>query len=126
MLSIRRFHLAAMQDYPCVFPNIDAVASNSDQISLGIVQAIEEAGRKGILVGGVDAMPDALTAVKEGRMFCTVFQDAKGQARNALDAAVKPARGEKVRKFIYVPFELVMKENVDQHMERSKQSEDSC
>jgi inositol transport system substrate-binding protein len=116
----REVALAQMQAYLRIFPNIDAVASNSDQLSLGIVQAIEESGRKGILVGGVDAMPDALTAVKEGRMFATVFQDAKGQARNAVDAAVKLAKGEKVPKNIYVPFELVTKTNVDQYTQRNQ------
>jgi ABC-type sugar transport system substrate-binding protein len=112
--------MAKMQDYLRIFPNIDAVASVSDQMSLGAIQAIEEAGRHGIYVAGVDAMPDALQAIKDGKMTCTIFQDANSQGRNALEAAVKLARKEKVDKFVWVPFVLVTADNVNTFMGRNK------
>lgn len=92
---------------------IDAVVSNNDEMALGALIALRQAGRspKQILVGGVDATPDALAEMAKGDLAVTVFQDAKGQGRKALDNAVKLARGEKVEQFDFVPYELVTPEN---------------
>ena len=92
---------------------IDAVASNNDEMAIGAIMAIQQAriapGK--ILVGGVDATPDALAEVAKGTLAVTVFQDARGQARSALDAAVKLSRGGTVDSFVWIPFELVTREN---------------
>jgi len=48
----------------------------------------------------------------------TVFQNARGQARGALDAAMKLARGEKVDSFVWIPFELVTRENYKGFLQR--------
>ncbi len=99
---------------------IDAVASNNDEMAIGAIMAIQQArlapGK--ILVGGVDATPDALAEVAKGTLAVTVFQDARGQARSALDAAVKLSRGEKVDSFVWIPFELVTRENYKSFLSR--------
>lgn len=110
-----------MEDYLRAFPKIDAVLSVGDIMSLGAVKAVEEAGRLNeIIICGVDAMPDALNYIKDGKMGCSIFQDAKGQGRSAVEAAVKIIKGEKVDKLIYVPFELVTIENVDKYIGRNE------
>jgi inositol transport system substrate-binding protein len=92
---------------------IDAVASNNDEMAIGAIMAIQQArvapGK--ILVGGVDATPDALAEVAKGTLAVTVFQNARGQARGALDAAMKLSRKEPVDSFVSIPFELVTREN---------------
>lgn len=92
---------------------IDAVVSNNDEMAIGAIIALRQAGRspKQVLVGGVDATADALAEMAKGDLAVTVFQDAKGQGRKALDNAVKLARGEKVEQFDFVPYELVTPEN---------------
>ena len=92
---------------------IDAVASNNDEMAIGAIMAIRQAGIAPgkILVGGIDATPDALAELAKGTLAVTVFQDARGQARGALDAAVKLSRGDKVDSFVWIPFELVTREN---------------
>jgi ABC-type sugar transport system substrate-binding protein len=99
---------------------IDAVAANNDEMAIGAIMAIQQAriapGK--ILVGGVDATPDALAELAKGTLAVTVFQDARGQARGALDAAVKLSRGEKVDSFVWIPFELVTPENYKQFLDR--------
>jgi inositol transport system substrate-binding protein len=99
---------------------IDAVASNNDEMAIGAIMAIQQAripsGK--ILVGGVDATPDALAEVEKGTLAVTVFQNARGQARGALDAAMKLARGEKVDSFVWIPFELVTRENYKGFLQR--------
>ena len=66
----------------------------------------------------IDATPDALAELAKGTLAVTVFQNARGQARGALDAAVKLSRGEKVDSFVWIPFELVTRENYKGFLER--------
>jgi inositol transport system substrate-binding protein len=99
---------------------IDAVAANNDEMAIGAIMAIQQARVAGgkILVGGVDATPDALAELAKGTLAVTVFQDARGQARRALDAAVKLSRGEHVDSFVWIPFELVTRENYKNFLNR--------
>ncbi len=99
---------------------IEAVASNNDEMAIGAIMAIRQAGLAPgkILVGGIDATPDALAELAKGTLAVTVFQDARGQARGALDAAVKLSRGDKVDSFVWIPFELVTRENYKQFLDR--------
>ncbi len=50
-----------------------------------------------VIVGGVDATQDALAAMKAGDLDVTVFQNAAGQGKGAVDAALKLAKGEQGR-----------------------------
>jgi inositol transport system substrate-binding protein len=99
---------------------IDAVAANNDEMAIGAIMAIRQArvAPGTILVGGVDATPDALAELEKGTLAVTVFQDARGQARSAVDAAVKLSRGEQVDAFVWIPFELVTRENYKQFLDR--------
>ncbi len=96
---------------------IDAVASNNDEMAIGALKAIEAAGKLGtILVGGVDATPDALEYMKAGKLNVTVFQDAAGQGVGAIKTAVAAAKGEKVEPIVWIPYELVKPEDVDKYI----------
>ncbi|EYD77379.1 Inositol transport system sugar-binding protein [Rubellimicrobium mesophilum DSM 19309] len=96
----------------------DAVVSNNDEMAIGAIQAMKAAGMdmKDVIVGGVDATQDALAAMQAGDLDVTVFQNAAGQGKGALDAALALARGEPVEQKVYVPFELVTPENIDQYL----------
>jgi inositol transport system substrate-binding protein len=104
--------LALMENWLASGDQIDAVASNNDEMAIGALQAIEAAGKLGeILVGGVDASPDALQEMDKGRLNVTVFQNAKGQGEGGIKAAIALARGEQIDQITWVPFELVTPEN---------------
>jgi ribose transport system substrate-binding protein/inositol transport system substrate-binding protein len=92
----------------------DAVIANNDEMAIGAIQALKAAGRAmdTVVVGGVDATADALAAMAAGDLDVTVFQNAAGQGKGAVDAALKLARGEAVEKKVYVPFELVTPANL--------------
>lgn len=92
----------------------DGVIANNDEMALGAIQAMKAAGidMKTVQVGGVDATQDALAAMQAGDLDVTVFQNAAGQGAGALDAATKLAKGEAVEQKVYIPFELVIPENV--------------
>jgi ribose transport system substrate-binding protein len=53
-------------------PQIDAAFFHNDDMALAAAEVMKRQGREGILLGGVDAMPPAISAVSEGRMHATV------------------------------------------------------
>src|SRR6201996_7790928 len=99
----------------------DAVVSNNDEMAVGALQAMKSAGldTKKSIVGGVDATQDALASMKAGDEKVTVFQDAAGQGHGAIDTALKLAKGEKVDKKVYIPFQLVTPANMDQFTKKN-------
>jgi inositol transport system substrate-binding protein len=95
---------------------IDAVFAHNDEMGMGALLALEQSKRKNkVVLVSVDAIADALAAVRDGRLDATVFQDAKGQGGTAVDTAVKIIRKQPYEKQVYIPFQLVTKENVAQY-----------
>ncbi|WP_048645891.1 sugar ABC transporter substrate-binding protein [Nitratireductor soli] len=92
----------------------DALVSNNDEMAIGAIQAMKAANvsMEDVLVGGIDATQDALAAMAAGDLDVTVFQDAAGQGKGALDAALKLAKGEDVDQKVYIPFQLVTPANL--------------
>jgi inositol transport system substrate-binding protein len=106
--------LELMENWLSTGKSLQAVIAQNDEMALGAQKAIEAAGRqKDILVIGIDAIPDALKAVKEGKLCATVFQDARGQGALALELAVKLCEGKPVEHMNYIPFQLITKKNTD-------------
>ncbi len=99
----------------------DAVVSNNDEMAVGALQAMKSAGvdTKKAIVGGVDATQDALASMKAGDLKVTVFQDAAGQGKGAVDAALALAAGKPVEKKVYIPFQLVTPANMDQFIKKN-------
>jgi inositol transport system substrate-binding protein len=99
----------------------DAVVSNNDEMAIGAIQAMKAAGidTKKAVVGGVDATQDALASMKAGDLKVTVFQDAAGQGRGAVDTALKLIKGEKSDKKVYIPFQLVTPDNMDKFTKKN-------
>ncbi len=93
---------------------IDAVFAHNDEMAMGAVLALEQARMKDrVIVAGVDAIADALQAVKQGRLDATVFQDARGQGSAAVRTALAIIRKQEFAAENYIPFQLVTRENVD-------------
>lgn len=92
----------------------DAVISNNDEMAIGAIQALKASGRSmdSVVVAGIDATQDALAAMAAGDLDVTVFQDAAGQGKGSVDAALKLAKGEKVETKVYIPFQLVTPSNI--------------
>jgi len=93
----------------------NAVLANNDEMAIGAAMALKQAGvgKGNVFVAGVDGTPDGLNAVTKGDLAVSVYQDAKGQADGAIDAAVKLARKEKVEpQAIIIPYRLITPENV--------------
>jgi inositol transport system substrate-binding protein len=105
--------LELMENWLSTGKSLQAVIAQNDEMALGAQKAIEAAGKqKDILVIGIDAIPDALRAVKEGKLCATVFQDARGQGALALELAVKLCQGKQVEHINYIPFQLITKQDL--------------
>ena len=99
----------------------DAVIANNDESAIGAIQAMKAANidMKTVVVGGVDATQDALAAMQAGDLDATVFQDAAGQGKGALEAAIKLAKGEAVEQKVYIPFKLVTPANIGDYLKKN-------
>ena len=96
---------------------INAVFAHNDEMGLGAVKALQDAGMKDkVIVVSIDAIADALQAVKKGDLDATVFQDARKQGAGAIETAVKIVQGQKVEKEILIPFKLLTKVEVDSYL----------
>lgn len=97
---------------------VNAVFAQNDEMGMGALQALEQAKLKDkVVVVSIDAIADALQAVKDGRLDATVYQDARGQGAGAVDMAIQLAQKETVNNNeIFIPFRLVTRENIEEFL----------
>jgi inositol transport system substrate-binding protein len=96
---------------------INAIFAHNDEMGMGAVKALEAAGLKNkVIVISVDAIPDALQAVKKGTLDATIYQNAAQQGGTAIETAIKAAKKEAFKKEVLIPFQLVTKENVGEFL----------
>jgi len=88
--------------------NINAVYAHNDDMALGAIQAIEEAGMKpgkDIILVSIDGVKDAFVAMTQGKLNCSVeCNPLLGPA--AFDAAQKVLAGETLKKKTIVKDQL--------------------
>lgn len=77
-----------MQSLMQANPGIQGVISGNDEMALGAIAALKEAGKlKGVVVGGFDGSPDAVASVKAGELSYTVLQPVAVFAAAAVQQA---------------------------------------
>jgi ABC-type sugar transport system substrate-binding protein len=96
---------------------IDAIVVDNDAEAIGTIQAIEAAGKTGqIKVYGLDAMPQALDAIKGGTMAATIKVDIPGEASNSVAQLTKAINKEPTQAEISLPMVVITASNVDQYL----------
>lgn len=100
----------AMRTLLAEHPVIDGVLAANDSMALGAIDALEEAGRRSLVVGA-NAIPDAVAALKRGTLLATADFDAHAIACLAAEAAVRVVRGLPVPKEILLPVQIVDRDN---------------
>lgn len=104
------------EDWLQKYSDIAAIVADNDDMSVGAMNAVMNAGRKkDIVIIGTDAIDDALTAVKAGNLDGTVFQNAAEQGKQAITVAYDIASGKTVEKNTMVPFVLITKDNISKY-----------
>ena len=97
--------------------DFDAVLANNDESAIGAAMALEQVGLlDDVLIAGVDATPDALRIMKEGKLDVTIFQDAYGQGYGGIEAAIKAAKGEDLPPTWDIPYEVVTPDLADKYL----------
>lgn len=88
---------------------IEAVVSNNDSMALGAISMLQRHGfnlsehSRTIPVFGIDAIPEALTAIKNGTMTGTVMQDSALMAEVIYGIAAKVLSGQSVDEVAGIP-----------------------
>jgi len=96
--------------------DIDGVISQNDDMALGAIQALREAGMDDVKVVGVDGIEDGLNAVKSGDMIGTSLQHGTVELASGLAVAAKIVRGEEVEKSPIYVMPAITSDNVDDAM----------
>ncbi|MGA2765157.1 MAG: sugar ABC transporter substrate-binding protein [Spirochaetia bacterium] len=77
------------------YPDVDGVWCANDNMGMGAIQALKEAGLAGkVLTTGTDGNPEAFDAIKAGYMTSTEFQDSRYQAQLGLSMALAAKQGK--------------------------------
>jgi len=99
---------------------IDGIAANNDEMAIGAILALKQAGQnpKNYVIGGVDATADAFAEIANGNLAVTVFQGTKRDGMTAIDIALKLINGEPVDSIVYIPSEIVTKDNYKEYLNK--------
>ncbi|WP_054007100.1 D-ribose ABC transporter substrate-binding protein [Cypionkella psychrotolerans] len=100
-------------------PDIIGVIAGNDEMALGAIAALKEAGKlDGVKVGGFDGSPDAVAAITAGEMQYTVLQPVavfSAEAVKQADSFIKTgATGAATEKQLFDCL-LITKDNVDKY-----------
>jgi ribose transport system substrate-binding protein len=87
-------------------PRVDGILCANDVMALGAIEALKGVGRTIPLVG-VNAIPEAIDAIKNGSLLATVDFDAMAISSIATEAAIRHLRGERIPAEIILPVRIV-------------------
>ena len=94
----------------------DACLAANDIMAVGVVDALRQEGRNARrlpAIAGVNAIPEAIAAIRRGEMLATVDFNAMHMAYLATECAVRHLRGEPVPATIELPAEIVDRHNCE-------------
>jgi len=102
------------QDMMTANPNLGAIFCQTDDPTLGVVDAVQGAGKaSSVLVVGFDATPETVTAIQNGTLLAAEIQRPALMGSDAVDAAKQILAGQTVPQQVNVPALLVTKDNVN-------------
>ena len=95
------------------YPDMKAIFCNNDDMALGVVEAVEEAGSD-ILVVGVDGIGEAYDSIRAGKLDATVDSFPYYMAQVATECTLRVLAGQDVPHVVATPQALIDSENVDE------------
>jgi ribose transport system substrate-binding protein len=88
----------------------DAILAANDEMALGALDVLDITGRRCAVVG-VNAIPDAIAAIREGRLLATADFNTLKIGAIAAEAAIRHLRGETLPREIILPVDIVDRTN---------------
>jgi ribose transport system substrate-binding protein len=108
------------EDALVAHPDLKAVYCANDDVALGAMQAVLAANRAGkTLVTGMNGVPPALRAVKDGNLAMTVELNPVEWGRLGVDVLATYLKGEKVEPRVFIKHVIVDRTNVDTKLPKS-------
>lgn len=89
---------------------LDGVLVANDIMAIGVIDALQAAGREAAVVG-VNAIPQAIDAIRAGTLLATADFNAMAMCHLATECAIRHLRGEPVPAEIELPVALVDRHN---------------
>jgi ABC-type sugar transport system substrate-binding protein len=98
-------------------PNLACISASNDNMALGAIQAVKNAGKSGkIVVMGCDGIPDAVTAIRKGTLDASVAFMQYENGYNSIEAAILhlEGKGNLIPKQIFASQEVWSKKNIEE------------
>jgi ribose transport system substrate-binding protein len=106
--------LKQAEDALVAHPDLAAIYTANDDVALGAMQAVNAANRKGkTLVTGMNGVPPALRAVKEGNLAMTVELNPVEWGRLGVDVLATYLKGDKVDPRVFIKHVIIDSGNID-------------
>ena len=93
-------------------PDVRLLFAANDMMAIGAVKYLQESGKTKVMVVGYDALTEAITEIKSGRMAATVDQQAAEQGYQGVALALRMLNGEKVPAITLIDTRLVTAETL--------------
>ena len=101
-------------------PDLAAIYTANDDVALGAMQAVNAANRKGkTLVTGMNGVPPALRAVKDGKLAMTIELNPVLWGRLGVDVMAQYLKGEKLQPQVFIKHVIIDKTNIDSKLPKS-------
>jgi ribose transport system substrate-binding protein len=99
--------------------DLKAIYTANDDVALGAMQAVLAANRAGTIVTGMNGVPPALRAVKDGTIAMTVELNPVEWGRLGVDVLATYLKGDKVEPKVFIKHVIIDKTNVDSKLPKS-------
>ena len=96
------------------YPDLKGIYCNNDTMAMGVVEAVRGADKMDeVIVGGTDAISEALTSIKEGDLDYTTNNFPHYVGKIALVEAIRTLAGENLPENITTPVAGMSGDNID-------------
>jgi ribose transport system substrate-binding protein len=101
-------------------PDLRAIYTANDDVALGAMQAVLAANRAGkTVVTGMNGVPPALRAVKDGKLAMTVELNPLLWGRLGVDVLATYLKGEKLQPRVFIKHVIIDKTNIDEKLPKT-------
>ncbi|HEX7835969.1 MAG TPA: sugar ABC transporter substrate-binding protein [Kofleriaceae bacterium] len=90
------------------FPDVQGIMAANDSMALGVVKALDAAGKSGkIQVVGFDNIPAIQKLIKDKKILATIDQFGPDMASNCIKTGFRIKNGEKIKGWTKTPVKLI-------------------
>ena len=101
-------------------PDLKAIYCANDDVALGAMQAVIAANRADkTIVTGMNGVPPALRAVKDGKLAMTIELNPVLWGRLGVDVLATYLKGEKVEPRVFIKHVIIDKTNIDEKLPKT-------